>query len=128
MPRPLTPAGALSMKTGAGVKRVVRGSFLFAARVDRRRGGAGPGGAPAAAQRRGRTTWTRDEPAAAWSAAEQDGRRAPGARARVGGEPGSSLYRLLGGRTRSDGRGFAPGAHLRTHLITGMDDRGVAVG
>jgi len=28
-------AQGLSMKTGAGVKRVVRGSFLFAARVDR---------------------------------------------------------------------------------------------
>ena len=32
---------------------------------------------------------------------------------RAGGEPGSSLYRLLAGRIRSDGRGFAPVAHLR---------------
>src|SRR3954465_6697799 len=57
------------MKTGAVVKRILHHflfSFLFAAIVDRRRGGAGPGGAPAAAQRRGRPTWTRDEPAAGW--------------------------------------------------------------
>src|SRR3954447_11639184 len=38
-------------------------------------------------------------------------------RARVGGEPGSSLYRLLGGRTRPDGRGFAPVAHLEAWAV-----------
>jgi hypothetical protein len=38
--------------------------------------------------------------------------RPPVARAGVGEEPCSSLYRLLVGRTRPDGRGFAPVAHL----------------
>src|SRR3954470_2404141 len=51
---------------GGRSQRVLVRPFLFAARGDGRRGGAGPGGAPAAAQRRGRTTWARDETAAAW--------------------------------------------------------------
>src|SRR3954471_20245491 len=33
---------------------------------------AGPGGAPAAAQRRGRPTWTREAPTAGWPAAEDE--------------------------------------------------------
>src|SRR6188472_692043 len=75
--------------------------------------GAGPGGAPAAAQRRGRTTWTRDEAPAEWGSLPRRETRDPRvARGGWVGEPRSSLYRRLNGGTRWDGRGFAPVAQL----------------
>src|SRR3954447_4387534 len=46
-----------------------------------------------------------------------------------GREPGSSLYRLLGGRTRSDRRGFAPvaqfnaGASTRPEVLRRLPER-----
>src|SRR3712207_2449283 len=48
---------------------------------------------------------------------------------RVSGEPRSSLYRLLGGRTRSDGRGFAPvaqfsgGPSMRPEVLRRLPER-----
>src|SRR3954453_280224 len=75
---------------------------------------AGPGGAPAAAQRRGRTTWTCEGPAAGCPAAEEGmatGRFAAAGSGRAAGELGSSLYRLLAG-----GSGRVGGASLRWRI------------
>src|SRR3954471_12032018 len=61
-------------------------------------------------ERPGRVTRRRQRGRAAEE--ERDGSAPRAGPVRGGGEPGSSLYRLLGGRTWSDGRGFAPVAHL----------------
>src|SRR5689334_8276397 len=85
--------------------------------------GVGPGGAPAAAQRRGRTTWRREETPAEWGSLPRRGDPGPrgGARGWVG-EPRSSLYRRLKGGIRWDGRGFAPVAQLIRGLSTRARD------
>src|SRR3954468_11832446 len=109
-----------------------RGLMLSSAVVGRlpSGAGAGPGGAPAAAQRRGRPTWKREGPAAGWPAAAEECRDTnPVGIGRVDGEPRSSLYRLLGGRTRSDRRGFAPvaqfsgGPSMRPEVLRRLPER-----
>src|SRR3954469_13167166 len=100
----------LSMKTGAGVN----GSW-FGRSCSRQGAMAGgeervqverPQPRSGEDERPGRVTNRRQRGRAAEE--ERNGRNGSAPRAgpvRGGGEPGSSLYRLLGGRTRSDGRG-----------------------
>src|SRR3954470_16156393 len=96
---------------GGRSQRVLVRPFLFAARGDGRRGGAGPGGAPAAAQRRGRTTWTRDEaPADFVACREGDGPGGPRGGARGVGR-GAALISLSPPQT--GGPGGMGGASLR---------------
>jgi len=92
IPGVLIVLSCLSMKTGAGARALIARSSSFWTRA-REAGGrrVGPGGAPAAAQRRGRTTWTREETPAGWAACREGGtERGPGWR--PGGRSGSRAH------------------------------------
>jgi len=63
--------------------------------------GAGPGGAPAAAQRRGRTTWKRDEAPAGWNGCREGEDPGPGGCARAGS--GSRVHFSIAASTGGPG-------------------------